>query len=345
MNMTYRTRRRLRRLGTVLGVGLAAGALILVCWFVWLERFVVYSADGAHLRLDAPYTFEGGIVAQPPEEVTVAIHYNEGEDRVNTSSELGMISGFYATTGMLLDSVTAVDSAIQQLPNGSAVMLDLKSPYGNFYYHTNIPGAPVADALDAAEVDKLIRNLINSDYYLIARVPAFRDRAYGLENTQYGLPTSRGYLWADDDNCYWLDPTSSGALSYLISIASELREMGFDEVVFTEFRFPDTGSIVFDSTLTRSEAIAQAASILVSSCATEQFAVSFQSEDEAFPLPAEGRTRLYLTGISAAKAQAVLDTSTVPVKESQLVFLTETNDTRFDIASVLRVLTVTELPQ
>lgn len=342
MNMTYRTRRRLRRLGTVLGILLVAALVTWACWFLWLERFVVYSADGAHLRLDQPYTFEGGVAAEPPEEATVAIHYNEGDDKVNTSSELGMISGSYATTSMLLDSVEAVDTAIQSLPSGSAVMLDLKSIYGNFYYNTDIPGAPVADAIDSTLVDELIKNLTGSDYYLIARVPAFRDRAFGLENTSYGLPTSRGYLWADDENCYWLDPTSSGALSYLISIATELREMGFDEVVFSEFRFPNTDSIIFSSELTRDEAIAQAASILVSSCATEQFAVSFQSDDEAFPLPAEGRTRLYLTDVSAAKAQAILDASTVPVKESQLVFLTETNDTRFDIASVLRLLAVTE---
>ena len=340
MNMTYRTRRRLSRLGTVLGIILMAAAVILVCWFLWLERYVVYSADGAEIRLDQPYTFEEGELALPPEEATVSIFYNEGDNKVDTSSELGQISGSYASTSMLLDSVEAVDSAIQALPSGSAVMLDLKSIYGNFYYNTDIPGAPVADALDASQVDKLIRNLAASDYYLIARIPAFRDRAFGLENTNYGLPTSRGYLWADDQNCYWLDPTSNGTLSYLIAIANELRELGFDEVVFWEFRFPDTSDIIFNSTLTRDEAIAQAASVLVSSCATEQFAVSFESDDESFPLP-EGRTRLYLTGVSAAKAQSVLDNSTVPVKESQLVFVTEANDTRFDIASVIRTLAVT----
>lgn len=344
MNMTYRTRRRLHRLGTVLGWTLIGLILVWICWFFWLERYVVYSADGAELRLNEPYTFEGGVIAEPPEEATVAIHYNEGDDKVNTSSELGHLSGSYATTSMLLDSVEAVDAAIQQLPGGSAVMLDLKSIYGNFYYNTHISGAPVADQIDSAAVDKLIRHLANSDYYLIARIPAFRDRAYGLENTSCGLPTSRGYLWSDDNSCYWLDPTSSGTLTYLISIANELRELGFDEVVFCEFRFPDTNEIVFNSSLSKDEALAQAANILVSSCATEQFAVSFESSLETFPLP-EGRTRLYLTDVSAVKAQAVLDASTVPVKESQLVFLTETYDTRFDIASVMRLLAVTEIPR
>ncbi len=340
MAMTYRTRRRLHRIGMTLGIVLVLALVVWICWFVWLERYVVYTADGAQIRLDLPLTFEDGEIALPPEESTVAIYYNEGDNKVNTSSELGQISGCYATTSLLLSSIDSVDTAIQSLPSGSAVMLDLKSIYGNFYYNTSIPGAPVADALDAGQMDRLLRNLAASDYYLIARIPAFRDRAYGLENTQYGLPTSKGYLWSDENSCYWLDPTSNGTLSYLISIATELQDLGFDEVVFTEFRFPDTSEIVFRSSLSKEEAIAQAAKILVESCATEQFAVSFESEDGDFPLP-EGRTRLYLTGVSAAKAQSALDNTTVPVKESQLVFLTETNDTRFDIASVLRLLAVT----
>lgn len=341
MTVTYRTRQRLHTAGKVLRVLLLAALVIWICWFIWLARFVVYSADGAHLRFDKPATFEGGEVAVPPENITVAIHYNEGSDKVNTSSELGQISGYYASTAMLLDSVEKVDLAIQELPAGSAVVLDLKSIYGNFYYNTEIPGAPVADALDASQVDRLIRNLVNSDFYLIARIPAFRDRAYGLENTHYGLAVSGGYLWWDEENCYWLNPTSNGSLSYLIAIATELRELGFDEVLFHEFRFPDTDSVIVNSSLSRSEAIAKAAEKVVSSCATEQFAVSFETDDQSFPLP-EGRCRLYLTDVSASMAQSVLDASTVPVKESQLVFFTETNDTRFDIASVVRMLTVSD---
>lgn len=341
MNMTYRTRRRLARLGRILLIGFLVFSLVWGLWFLWLARFVVYTSEGAQLRFDRPYTFEGGELAVPPERETVAIHYNEGSGRLETTSELKPISGYYATTSMLLDSVENVDNAIQKLPAGSAVMLDLKSIYGNFYYSTGISGAPVADQIDSAAIDRLIRNLAASDYYLIARIPAFRDRAYGLANPNYGLPTSGGYLWDDDESCYWMDPTSTGALNYLIRIANELKDLGFDEVVFTEFRFPDTDRIVFNSRLSREEAIAQAAATLVESCALDGFAVSFQSDDQLFSLP-EGRTRLYLTGVSAMKAQAVLDASQIPAKDAQLVFLTETFDTRYDIASVMRLLTVTQ---
>lgn len=345
-NLTYRTRRRLHTLGVVLtAVGLTL-LLVLVGWFAWLDRFVVYCADGAHLDFDRDYRITDGVEAPPPERPTVEIHYNEGENVVNTpTAELSPIGGYYVTTRMLLDSIENVDLAIENLPAGSAVMLDLKSIYGNFYYSTSINGAPIATQLDIPAMDELLSKLISSDVYLIAKVPALRDRSYGLNNTSYGLSSSqgKGYLWADDANCYWLDPTASGTVSYLISIASELRRMGFDEVVFDDFCFPPTDNILFDGS--REDAIATAADSVVSSCATENFTVSFKSNNATFPLPA-GRTRLFLSDVSATDARSIFDACTFPLKQAQLVFLSDTNDTRYDISGALRPLPMEEeLPE
>ncbi len=346
-NMTYRTRRRLH-LTWVISTSVLLGLMLLLWgWFAWLNRFIYYSADGAHLDFETDYHITDGVEALPPERPTVEIHYNEGENVVDvpTTKDLTAISGYYVTTNMLLDSIENVETVAENLRGGSAVMLDLKSIYGNFYYTTSIPGAPMATQLNIPAMDQMIQDLASSDIYLIAKVPAFRDRAYGLSNTSYGLSTNqgKGFLWADSANCYWLDPTSSGAVSYLVSIATELRRMGFDEVVFDDFCFPDTDSILFDGN--REEAIAAAADTIVSSCATEDFTVSFMGTKPTFPLPA-GRTRYYLSGVEASNARSIFDSCTFPIREAQLVFLTDTNDTRYDISGALRPLPLDEeLPE
>ena len=340
INLTYRTRRRLRRLGIVSGSLLLAAVVIFACWFVWLERFVVYTSDG--VRLDFDYTSPGGTaqVAEPPTNETVAIHYNEGDETINASLELTQIQGYYVTTDMFTASVDNVRSTIQQLPAGSAVMLDLKSPQGKFFYTSGLSNAPISTGLDVTQVDQLIKDLDSTNIYLIARVPAFRDMAYGLENTTCGLAHSSGkYLWSDELGCYWLNPTSSGALNWLITIANELKGLGFDEVVFTEFCFPATTQIIFDSNMTQQEALEAAAETLVTSCATSRFAVSFESTNASFRIP-EGRSRLYLAGVEAAQAADVAGTTTVADKAINLVMLTETNDTRFDAFSVMRPMPV-----
>jgi len=335
MTLTYRTRRRLHKLGVFLGYTFLTAAIIFVCWVVWLERFVVYTDDGATFVFDYQSPEGTAQVAEPPENPTVAIHFNEGDDFLNTSTELAQLRGYYATTSRLIESVSDVKTAISQLPEGSAVMLDLKSIYGNFYYSTGLPDAPMTDQIDVTEVDSLIKALTSTDLYVIARIPAFRDRAYGLENTNYGLAVPAGYLWSGDDNCYWLNPVSNGALSWLVAQANELRELGFDEVVFTDFRFPDTDKIIFNSSLTRQEALEAAAATLVESCATARFAVSFETANPDFKLP-EGRTRLYLTDVEASQAAEYSDRANVPDKAANLVFSTTTNDTRFDPYSVMR---------
>ena len=94
-------------------------------------------------------------------------------------------------------------------------------------------------------MDLLIEDMTNRNLYLIAAVPAFRDRAYGLEHTNIGLPYigGNGALWLDEQSCYWLNPGKNGTINYLDQIAEELEIMGFDEILFTDFRFPETDQL------------------------------------------------------------------------------------------------------
>ena len=174
-----------------------------------------------------------------------------------------------------------------------------------------------------------------SGRYMIARLPALRDRQYGLTHVSDGVFDTRGaYLFVDEGGCYWLNPNKQGTVSYLVQIVTELKNLGFDEVVFDSFTFPDTKykRVDFDE----AEALATAAKTLVTSCATERFAVSFV-QHAGFALP-EGRSRLYLTGVVAADAALLAQQSGLADPAARLVFLTEIHDTRFDAYSVLRPL-------
>ena len=139
----------------------------------------------------------------------------------------------------------------------------------------------------------------------------------------------------DDTGCYWLDPTSDGTLNYLIQIVNELKGLGFDEVVFTDFCFPDTQKILFDGD--RTAAINNAAENLAIICSSGSFCVSFVSNDPLFRLP-DRRCRLYRTGVAAADVRYAAEASGVADPAINLVFLTETNDTRYDDYCVLRPL-------
>lgn len=342
-NLTWRTRKRLKTAAIVVGSIVGVSLALWLCWILWLGRFVVYTGDT--VRLDFDWVTPGEFVAAvEPEHKDVNIIFDDGSEVVvDRTKPLERMSGFYVTTGMLTDDVAEVERLIREQPKGTAIMLELKSGTGNFYYKTSMPNATVSKKVDKDAVESLIKYITKADYYTVACIPAFRDRAYGLKNTSYGIHHSSGrYLWAGDDKCYWLDPVKNGTRSHLIAIASELRDLGFDEVVFTDYCFPPTEDILYEGD--KLAALNETAEHLVYNLATDSFCISFLCNDPGFRLP-EGRTRIYRDDVEASMAQQVAESLEIASMQNNLVYLTEAMDTRFDVFGVLRPLnTGMELP-
>lgn len=334
MSIPYRTQQNIKHFAVALLVLAVVGAAVWAMWLLWLQRFVVYTRqDGAVLNMEISENLAPGQAAIPPiEEENIEIFYNEGEEKVNLSTELTQLKGYYVLGNAVATDPDGVWEQISSLPEGTPVMLDLKSVYGMFYYST-ATGRPTSGDADVRGVDQLIHNLKNSDYYTIARIPALRDRDYGLNNTNEGLPVAAGYLWMDEDGCYWLNPARKAIVNYLTDIATELRMLGFDEVVFEDFYFPKTQNIVFEGDKTAT--LETTAQTIVDACATDTFAVSFVS-DGTWKDP-DGRSRVYREDISdAIKLMEFNSSLAVENPEARVVLITNNLDTRFEEYGILR---------
>lgn len=334
-NMTFTTKRKLQRIGLISAIVLMVLILIWFCWVVWIEHYVVYSREGATINTDLPDRYAGGQLAAPPSVgETIPIYINEGSDTISTELELEQLSGFYVEQEQLSEDLQTVKDVIATLPAGSSVLLELKNIYGRFNYQSVLPNATLASDVDTAAVNELITEITSRNLYAIAMIPAFRDRSYVLHMNAYFLKDSNGYGWLDEQKCYWLDPTENGTMNWLIQIVEELRSMGFDEVVFTEFRIPSSNSIRF--TADRDATIKAAAAKLVETCSTPNFVVSFATNDTTFTLPEGAQSRIYLTNVGAKDADAAAAKVQVPNPETHLVFLATSTDTRYDKYGCLR---------
>ena len=242
---SYRNKRLLKRtLLTILLVLLGIAALV-VCRFVYVGRFVTYDSSGAHLdyeqHLSATRAPEA---AASDEDFSFDTVLDAASDEEDTSSQTGKLTGYYITTTMMAKDMDAVRAALSQMDDYNAVMIDVKSVYGSFYYSTAISGAAKATVMDIKQVDSLIAELAQQKgVTLIARVPAFSDPEYSLKHQSQALPLYNGALWTDENNCYWMNPYSNDVQGYLTSIALELANLGFDEVLFDDFYFPDSDRI------------------------------------------------------------------------------------------------------
>ena len=346
MNIPYRTRQRLARAGMIAAIG---ALLLIIAWFcsvVWLERYVVYSRDGASIDLEISANEIVGQVAIPPAASagSISIYYNEGENAIDASNELAQLDGYFIDGEDLQNNIAGVWGMVEKLNVGTPIMIDLKGGYGSFYYPSNISEAIASQSVSIASVGELISDMKEKGFYMIARVSAFRDYNYGLHHVGSGLMHTNGLgLWPDNGGCYWLNPSDPAVINWLISIVNELKEMGFHEVVLTDFRFPDSDKYRWNGTDDEKQAaLVSAAQSIAAQCTTSRFCVSFGVADPAFQLPT-GRTRLYLENVDASAAASKANLVTVDNLETRLVFVATTNDTRYNDFSVLRAIEVSEV--
>ncbi|MBQ8768458.1 MAG: hypothetical protein IJZ15_02250 [Oscillospiraceae bacterium] len=339
MILSYRARRVLKQLLITLLVLALIAVGVLICWLLWLQRYVVYTPDGAILDFNKPLEYAPGEIATPTDPLpTVNINYGNDDDEEQQKAELERFSGYYVTLETLLSDFDNVSQKLQQLPADATILLDVKSVSSYSYFSTSV-GMRATD-FDTTKLDALIEELRKDGHYLIARIPAFQEYRYILaderERVPYGLPKDggNGSLWLDADGpCYWMNPAAEGTISYLIQTVSELRQVGFHEVVLDDFRFPRTDMIPF--ILMEDQALIDAADAIVKACATDTFCVSFVRSKPDLPLP-EGRTRLYLEDATILDAPTLLEQSGFAEPIPRVVFLTDSGDTRFDEYCVLR---------
>ena len=335
MNIPYRTRRMLNR------IGMAALALLLVtivvwfCWVIWIERYVVYTREGATLDLEVSSNDLVGEVARPPVgDANVSIYYNDGSGAVETSNELTQLDGYYIDAKTLTENIAGVWDLLDPLPAGPPIMIELKGGYGSFYYSSKLSDAVHSESVSVDSVDALIKEMKQLGFYTIARVSSLRDYNFGLNHVTSGLPlVGKPYLWNDNGGCYWLKPTDAAAINWISAYVNELKEMGFNEVLLADFQFPISDGYSYNGD--KDADLLSAAQTLLNNCATTTFTLSFSVSNAAFPLP-EGRCRIYLEGVDAANVGAKASQVTFKDPDVRLVFLTDANDTRFNEYSVLR---------
>ena len=342
MNIPYRTRRVLNRLGTVALILLLIFIVAWLCWVVWLQRYVVYTDDGASIDFElSANEISGEVAVEPKAESYITIYYNEGANAINVSHEMEQLNGYYIDSTMLQQDMEGVLSRVDKLDTGTAIMVDMKGPYGSFFYPSALGDAVHSASTDVNAVKDLITKLQQKGFYTIARVSAFRDREYGNNHVSSGLyMLNRKGLWMDSGGMYWLDPTNASTTGWISSVVLELRDLGFDEVMLYNLCFPDSDQYIFNGD--KAAALQAAASTLMSSCGASNFVLSFCVDDPAFTLP-EGRTRLYLEGIGASAIGQTAAKATMEDKQIGLVFIADTADTRYNDYSVLRSLYISDV--
>ena len=278
--------------GRIVLIVLLCLILLAAVGFLVLQRYAVYGSDGS-IRFDLPWkqTEEPSDPSAPdgasrtPDAPDDSPDVIIDEPEPPAKPELTELHGAELSESVLRGNA---DAALAAVPEGAnAVALRMKNARGELLYDSALQEAIDVNAVKGGSgANAVIAALTGSEVYTIARINATHDSLYsfahmadaGVLQLNYA-----GYIWYDPDSTFYLAPEKSAARQYIVSVARECAELGFDELLFDEFGYPTRGRLnnIDESarTLSKSAALAQLAEELRSG--TEAYGVRLSVQLDA----------------------------------------------------------------
>ncbi|MDD5900112.1 MAG: putative glycoside hydrolase [Lachnospiraceae bacterium] len=158
------------------------------------------------------------------------------------------VKGIYVNTAYLgrgdyptLDELIALVDETEL----NAMVIDIKDDVGNILFDSDNPlvNDMNAEVAHIKDLSAFIAKLKEHDIYCIARIVAFKDQVATKKKPEYAVRNKDGSVYVDREGERWLNPYNEGAREYLVGIAKEAAEAGFDEINFDYLRTSASASL------------------------------------------------------------------------------------------------------
>lgn len=220
--------------------------LILLSSLAYLlsRQYIVYDSNGsAHLELpfELPFDLPFGKEEQPEEPAPNPIPDEDiiiqKEEEVIPEELPPVLEELHAREL----PYSCLNSDTAKYLSESAVVINVKRYDGTVSYRSK--AVPEGILCGGEKTLTNLATLTDSDVYTIAMISALRDDAFADLCPESAYSYSWGGLWLDNYDRTWLDPTAKETREYLCALAAECAELGFDEILLDQLRFPIEGNL------------------------------------------------------------------------------------------------------
>lgn len=247
--------------------------LVAACGFLFLQRYITYSDDGS-FRLELPFSInweipfwngEDGDSDQPKKpEQDVNLIVDRQPDDTEESKENDDETDESQQGVSEQEHELEVEQPylpprlieLSELPSDEAALIEALAAVGadGFVFRTKdalgkvryASAVAIPDAVEetAASRELLSRLCAQEDVYTVASITCFSDSVYAFANMEAaGICQSSQYIWYDANMQHWMDPAKEGARQYLIALALECAQLGFDELMLDTMCYPTEGKL------------------------------------------------------------------------------------------------------
>lgn len=128
----------------------------------------------------------------------------------------------------------------------NAIVIDIKDYTGKIAFPVNDPLLQKAGSAEKRVPDMrgFIQTLHNKNIYVIGRIAVFQDPYYTKTHPELAIRRlSDGGVWKDRKGLSFIDVSSREYWDYIVAIAKESHDIGFDEINFDYIRYPSDGDM------------------------------------------------------------------------------------------------------
>lgn len=257
----YRGKRKYSWIITLTATVLVFLVLLAVWLFYDLQKYIVYDKDGLHLDLSPQ---RAAILDSDAQPEPIANQPTVPSADVEIVVEQKDYSGIETSAGTDLQAVRAIyvpaaelrESTLTYYAGGNmgdfdALALELKGSDGFLRWHSQVPTADSFAVNGTLELQEALDKLKAQNIYLIAALGSLTDAAMAQRNAPIALKNADGSVYTDRAGGSYLDPYNDGTRAYLLALLTELRDLGFDEVLLRGFACPEDEHLRFSLAMTQ----------------------------------------------------------------------------------------------
>lgn len=154
------------------------------------------------------------------------------------------VRGLYLT-GWTVGSSAKVDHYVELAKKTeiNSYVIDIKDDDGYVGYESGIPAVREIGAWKKKyDVDKVLKTFHDNNVHVIGRLVCFKDPVLSAKKPELAVQNVNGGVWRDNHKLTWLNPYNKESWPYIVEIAKEAVNKGFDEIQFDYVRFPNDGN-------------------------------------------------------------------------------------------------------
>ncbi len=129
----------------------------------------------------------------------------------------------------------------------NSIVIDIKDYSGGVSFESKNPvlAGVLSKHCHAADMKEFIATLHKQGIYVIGRITVFQDPTMTALHPELAIKyqSNKEKLWTDRKGISYIDPGAKEMWDYIVVLAREAHQIGFDEINFDYIRFPSDGNM------------------------------------------------------------------------------------------------------